>query len=976
VLLAIPSVLLLLLAASSAHAQSVIAGVVKDTSGAVIPGVTVEAASPALIEKTKSVTTDGDGLYRIVDLRPGNYTVTFTLSGFQSIIRDGINLPSDFTATVNVELKVGSLEESIIVSGAAPVVDVQSAARSQVVDAEAMRALPTGRNFQSFAGLLPGITLGTTAVGSVALDIGGARGSSQSYISARGLSPSETTFLIDGMQVSPGGAGQIYYPASMTQEISYALSSIPAEVGLGGVRINLIPRDGGNRYSGSFFGSYKNNAWQGSNLTDELVSRGLTRVDKFKTIYDVDASTGGPLKKDRVWFYTSHRRLANDLPVFGRSNPDGSAAVQGDRTWMSSMRLTGQVSPKNKLVGHYVYNGKNVDQVLQAGTNATSAGTSPEAAFNWRAPNYLAASVKWTSTLTNRLLLEAGPSVGYLHFKFSAQEGTLFPPFTDQWYAGASRFDITRVTRTTSVPSDSYTRNSRYYGYAALSYVTGTHTARFGTQISRATSNSFINNNANLVQQYRNGVPDSVIVQNYPIVGSTQLNYNVSLYGQDSWKYRRLTVNGGLRYEKVNAQVNDQDAPAGRWVPVRHFTAIKNLPNWNDIAPRLSLVYDLSGDGKTALKYSLNRYNQFEGASGVAPTYNPLAATTATLRWTDLNRDDVAQGTLNCAYLTTGCEIDFSTLPANFGTRALSRMDPDLGRTWTLENGVEIQHQLMPGLSVAASWNQTGFHDLALSYNTLQTFADYSPLSIFNPIDGSPITIYNLNPAKANAVDILDTSSSDVHRTFNSYTVDIKARMKGGVSLFGGLSLERVQEVTCARPDDPNLQRFCDDTESDLPWRPSFKLAGSYPLPYKITLSGSYQNLQGAFLGTRITAGQPISGATVLSLSRTSRYPANCPAPCPAGALIAPTLTQTTLVVPLTPYASEFTERVNELEFKVGREFTLHKVQIEPRFEMYNVLNSSAPTQYRSNIFGTATYNQVLAVPPARFAGIGVNVSF
>ena len=147
----------------------------------------------------------------------------------------------------------------------------------------------------------------------------------------------------------------------------------------------------------------------------------------------------------------------------------------------------------------------------------------------------------------------------------------------------------------------------------------------------------------------------------------------------------------------MNARVPAQTSPAGRFVPARSYAETPNVPNQHDPAPRFGLAYDLFGNGKTALKYSLNRYNASRttgDANSGAQRYNPLARTSVSLNWTDLNKDDIAQGELGCVYLQAGCEIDLSGLPSNFGFRALTTQDPDIQRTWDLEQGVEIQHEL------------------------------------------------------------------------------------------------------------------------------------------------------------------------------------------------------------------------------------------------------------------------------------------
>ena len=254
---------LFVLLPAAAHAQSSLTGVVKDTSGAVLPGVTVEAASPVLIEKTRSVVTDAGGGYRLVDLRPGIYTLTFSLEGFSTVKREGVELPSNFVMTVNSEMKVGALEETLTVTGASPTVDVQSTTKSQVLNREALDAIPTGRTIQGMGQLITGVSLNIP-------DVGGSRAMQQTYMSAHGLGASQTTVQVDGLMVNGldgDGAVQNYFNSSMSQEMVYTTSGASADVSGGGVRLNMIPRDGGNTMNGSVFAGYQNKSFQTDNLT-------------------------------------------------------------------------------------------------------------------------------------------------------------------------------------------------------------------------------------------------------------------------------------------------------------------------------------------------------------------------------------------------------------------------------------------------------------------------------------------------------------------------------------------------------------------------------------------------------------------------------------------------------------------------------------------------------------------------------------
>jgi hypothetical protein len=293
-----------------------------------------------------------------------------------------------------------------------------------------------------------------------------------------------------------------------------------------------------------------------------------------------------------------------------------------------------------------------------------------------------------------------------------------------------------------------------------------------------------------------------------------------------------------------------------------------------------------------------------------------------------------------------------------------------------VENGIEIQHALTDGLSVSGSLVRGDFRDMQMSYNSLLTPADYTAVQIYNPVDGTPLTVYNLNPTKASALAMIDTSSSQQKKVFTGYTVSFNARLPRGISAFGGFNADRVQWNNCGQPDDPNLQRLCDDSTNDLPFQKSLKLSGSVPTRWGIIASGSWQNLQGYNTGVDgHTTGVPSYGSAFL-ITRTTRYPSGCPAPCPAGALVASNLTRPSVTVPLQAYGAVFTERINEVEIRVAKTFKHRGFSIEPRFDVFNLLNSDTATAWRSINYGTSSYLQPSAVPPARFVGFGLQVRY
>src|SRR5262245_36798138 len=311
-----------LLGIPSAQAQSgssaAIAGEVRDATGSLLPGVVVEAASPALIEKVRSVVTDDRGQYKIIDLRPGPYTVTFSLTGFSSVKREGLELNTGFTATVNAELRVGGIEVTITVSGASPVVDTQNVRTQSVLTREVLDVVPTSKNYQSFAGLTLG-AVGSTAGATGGGDSGGSKGEQMTGLTIHGAGAGLTT--IDGMRINTAtnfwDNHRYFFNQLSVQESVMETGGAGAESMAGRRNVHMVPKDGGNVVRGSFVTEYANRDFQGSNLTDDLRARGLTRTNQIRTIYDVGGGVGGPLKRDRLWFFTASRAWGSQEELAG-----------------------------------------------------------------------------------------------------------------------------------------------------------------------------------------------------------------------------------------------------------------------------------------------------------------------------------------------------------------------------------------------------------------------------------------------------------------------------------------------------------------------------------------------------------------------------------------------------------------------------------------------------------------------------------
>src|SRR5688572_6001276 len=364
------TILLVLLGAPAlARAQGTIAGVVKDASGAVLPGVTVEAASPALIEKVRSVVTDGNGQYRIIDLRPGAYTVTFTLPGFNTFKRDGIELSGSVTASVDAELRVGALEETITVTGEAPLVDVQSTTKQAVLNSDIVNAIPSGRNYYTLGVLIPGVS-------SSSNDVGGNLGDTMGSLTSHGSKSGDQRITQNGatvmtLQTGGGNIGGSVPNVAAAAEVTVDSGGASADLATGGVRVNFIPRDGGNTFRGNTFMTYSNEDLTSSNLTQRLKDKGLLLVNNIKTNWDINPGFGGPIQQDKLWYYVTMRyQVAKNysagmfhnknafLPNVWTYEADPSKpALSLDGDWEDAqIRMTWQANAKNKFAGTWDQN--------------------------------------------------------------------------------------------------------------------------------------------------------------------------------------------------------------------------------------------------------------------------------------------------------------------------------------------------------------------------------------------------------------------------------------------------------------------------------------------------------------------------------------------------------------------------------------------------------------------------------------------
>lgn len=921
---------------SVAHAQAAIAGVVKDSTGAALPGVTVEASSPALIERVRSAITDGAGQYRIIDLSPGSYDVTFTITGFKPIRRTGIILQGSFTAPVNVELEVGNLNETVTVSGESPVVDVVSNRATVVVNRDMMDAIPTAtRSLQARANLIPG-TLVTPV------------GSGQTSMTIYGSQSADQVVMVDGMRLNLlEGSGQfsgIYLNDGMAEEISYDTGAQSAEVAQGGLRVNMIPREGGNQFKGIFFIQGANGPLASDNRSD-AVKAFIPQPLGLAYTYEINPSFGGPIKRDTLWFYFTYK--LSDTKSY-TTLPDRSQGTQQNWPNYSYVtRVTWQATPRDKF---RFYVDKQMNGQRYEGLGAT---TTLEASHQLWTPRGMTPQVKWMQTTTSRLMLEAGITMYDLNFRREPQPGV-------------GPLDLPRFETTTGVSSgtyagtmDSWTRN--YTSMASASYVTGSHSFKTGMNFGwgRRIRTWPSPNPADILQlRFTNGVPTQVQVRNTPIDESIErMNADLGVFAQDAWTLDRLTLNVGARFDYFNAEVPALSAPASRWVAARERPAVKNVPNWKDWAIRLAGAYDLFGTGKTALKINASKYVA-SAALGFAENFNTLTAATETRSWNDA---DGNRSVLDASGNLQRNEIIGGT--ANFGQASgTNRPDPALQREFNWEYGATIQHELFPRVAVSGGYHRRTYDNLAVTDNLNLGVGDWTPFTITAPLDsrlpgggGFPITMYTLNTSKVGvATDNLRTFSTENTRVYNGVDLNVNARIGETAFLLGGVTHERSVSTTCDQRDNPNNLRFCD---AKGPYRTLFKLAGSYELPYAVQVSAFYVARPGASIAANLVvtsalAGRPIVGST-------------------AGA--------SQIAVNLIEPNTMFYDDIHQIDFRLARTFRFDRYRIQGLVDIYNLLNAGTVTSVNTN-FGAVAATRVWLNPQAiqtsRYVRFGAQLTF
>jgi hypothetical protein len=985
--------LLLFPVTATAQGTSAIGGVVRDTSGAVLPGVTIEAASPALIEKVRTVVSDSEGQYKILDLPGGTYVVTFSLTGFSTVKRDGLDLTANFTANVGAEMRVGQLEETIIVSGQAPVVDVQTTAQHKVVSGELLYSLPMTKEMGGFAKVTVGATIRATAQ-----DVGGNIDPMNAYTVIHGGHIGDNRALLDGMQFNGEGSGRgFYFNPAAASEVSVQLGGQTAEFENGGMQANLVPKDGGNIFSGLFGASYANGSMVSNNLTPALEARGLHLVNTTDLTYEASAAVGGPIKQDKLWFFASLRgfgfknimagnywNLTQNTPIYTPDLNRPAHQEQGNKS--AGVRFTYQVATKDKL--NVSYDIQNTGVCL-----GCDPLVAPEATqvTHYANPNYLLQG-KWTHLASSKLLWEMADSTLIFNWPNHRQPEALNAISILNGNTGF-RYNAPRASSLgLRVANESNQRGS-------VSYVTGSHAFKVGFATQEAWHEAAYDDGGpeqgigpGLVDYtFLNGRPSSITQYAEPVTFRERLKLNFGAYVQDQWTVKRLTLNLGIRYDYFNAFVPEQNLAAGPYVPTRHYDEATCVPCWKDINPRLAASYDLFGDGKTAVKANVGRFVAADIYT-IARANNPVtrAVLNASRTWTDVN----GNFTPDCNLANTGAQ-DLSMSGGdvcgainnrNFGLNNpnASAYDPDIlngfgARSYNWQTSVQIQHQLRPNVALNAGYFRTSWGAIQATENTAVNPGEFDSYCVTAPLDsrlpgggGYPVCgLYDITPAKFGTSTTLTSRASDIGKqteVYNGFDMSVDVRLPKGINVNGGFNIGRTEtnscdvvlgnpQITFAGPTTtttaPRQDAYCDVIP---PWSADMqaKFSGTIPLPYQFQAALTYQNLSGIpYYANYVFGNSDIAPSLGRNLS--------------AGA-------NGTVSVDLIPPMSQFENRIQQLDLRFARNVKIAGMRFEPEFDIYNALNAS-PILSVNGSYGPSwrTPTQILA---GRLLKFGLKMNF
>jgi hypothetical protein len=1015
---------------------STISGTVRDASGGVLPGVTVEVSSPALIEKTRSTVTSGSGTYSILALRPGTYAIKFELPGFSSVVREGVELTSDFTATINADMKVGELTETLTVTGESPIVDTSNITQRVVMTQEVRDALPTGRNIQAVGIMIPGTTIALGGGGALSRDVGGSGNLQQSPLQYRGSG--DTVQTIEGLRLNnlcaQGAYSGVYWNDASFEEFSYVTGADSAEMGQGGMRVNMVPRDGGNSFRGTAILNYAGEGFGSDNCGSPGIGQPCTRsnlsgsksfnanntltnVDVIQKIWDINPSIGGPIMRNKVWFNYTFRHWGSEktkADAYFDKNPSQfvydpdftKPGIDDGRIVSHAGRISWQLSGKDKIS---VYHDEQKKYRDHWGIAAT---IPPEAAGVQVTPTSRVNVSKWTRTHTNKLLFEAG--FGYYNQEYTelyqpTVTGTDEKVWSDEAIINARVYNVVdssngRQANAWPNPADHFSILRTFMGKA--SYVAGSHQLSGGMNWTTGDWKLLTRWTGDMQPiTYNAGRPVQVTLR-LPSDRNNGVDRDLGLYLQDKWALGRVTLNLGLRYDQFIGESRESSVLPSRLSGGATFGECSDgtvdpgdlctgmVQNWKDISPRVGFAMDVFGDGRTALKASWARYVAGQ-AIAFANQVNPIGALTAadTRAWTDIDGNGLP--------LDANGNIQFNELTNSAATNTFGRLtvpttqySPDLLRGWgkrgyNMEYTIAAQHQLADRISVNGGYYRRTFGNQTIVDDLRFDESSYDYVCINAPSDpdlpgGGNYQVCGIPDLKqsvfaqgrpANSLIRFSEDFGGETNLYQGFDINLDARFRNGAFLRGGIA------ATARTFDNCNLLVAGTDAvpagSNEIYPDGAKGCHREYGYRPDAKLSGSYTlpwdvQLAGTYQFTRGIQNGGAGPSVTASWAVTNAIATQQLGRNWQGGAASRT-------VQLISEGQDYGKHnLNQLDLKLAKRFTVNKVRLRVDFDLYNVFNSSWPytvsTTYSTA--ATSTYLRPTNVLQNRFFKLGGNISF
>jgi carboxypeptidase family protein/TonB-dependent receptor-like protein len=822
-----------------------------DEQGAATPGVTVTISSPVLVAGSMTGATDAGGVYRFPSLVPGTYQVKLELAGFQTVVREGIVVVVGSTTPIDATLKVAQLAETVTVAGASPTVDTTSATIATNLSEQLLQGTPGGRDIWALVeAKVPGLNISRP-------DVGGTSGGLQGVFSARGTTSGQNTSFLNGVNVGDPaaiGAAGFYYDFDAFDDIQVSTGAHDITVPTSGVFLNMITKTGGSKWNGGVTATWTGDSLQGRNDHDADLQKYGFRPDGNTSdfVSDVNVSAGGPLVQNKLRFFGSFRdwRVHQNVPV-------QNSEVVLDQTNITSGlgNFTYQLNQNNRLTGFYSrqrYSKPN--RLLNPATITVIDSTSDEEDM------FDLAQGLWNSVVGTKFFIDARFGLNKILFP-TYQNGGDQQSTTDN----ATGIVYGNFPTNTVRHRDRYQANTtgQYYVDQALG---GRHEFKFGFDYSHAVTRNETSRVDDAVTTFTSAgggfTPQNVTLYATPQNDATALNV-LALFAQDSYSIKRLTLVGGVRFEQLEGYLPSQSSPASQFANAgiggfaaqpRSYDEVRDIVKWNTAGPRVSAIYDVSGDGKTAAKASAGRYYYVlsTGGGGVS-NVNRNANYSEQYSWNDLNGDRRFQ---------VGEQFGTPVISAVLvNGQILTSIDPDFSRPYTDEYAVAVDRELAADFKVSTSFTYRREKNQQASFNPDNPYASTLTTAVDPGIDGFVGTAddstygYFARTSAANRTII--TNDRQMVQSYKGLEITLTKRLSNRWQMLAGYTLSKNRIDDISVDISPNYLinanglitadarcTGCAAANADRPNQ--FKLTGMYITPWQdIILSGNFSSQQG-----------------------------------------------------------------------------------------------------------------------------------